>query len=85
MTFGLINVGETFQRAMNVAFQGLIKICVVVYLDNITMYSKNREEHIQHLTQIFKRCRKYDISLNPKKTIFGVEEGNILGHIISQA
>jgi hypothetical protein len=49
------------------------------------VYSKNREEHIQHLTQIFERCRKYDISLNPKKTIFGVEEGKLLGHIISQA
>jgi hypothetical protein len=48
------------------------------------VYSKNREDHIQHLTQIFERCRKYGISLNPKKTIFGVEEGKLLGHIISQ-
>jgi hypothetical protein len=48
------------------------------------VYSKNREDHIQHLTQIFERCRKYSISLNPKKTIFGVEEGKLLGHIISQ-
>ena len=49
------------------------------------VYSNNREEHIQHLTHIFERCRKYGISLNPKKTIFGVEEGKLLGHIISQA
>jgi hypothetical protein len=85
MPFGLINVGETFQRAMDVAFHGLINKCVVVYLDNVTVYSKNKEDHIQHLTQILERCRKYDISLNPKKTIFGVEEGKLLGHIISQA
>jgi hypothetical protein len=85
MPFGLINAGETFQRAMDVAFRGLINRCVVVYLDDVTVYSKNREEHIQHLTQIFERCRKYGISLNPKKTIFGVEEGKLLGHIISQA
>jgi hypothetical protein len=57
---------------------------VVVYLDEVMVYSKNREEHIQHLTHIFERCRKYGISLNPKKTIFGVEEGKLLGHIISQ-
>jgi hypothetical protein len=82
--FGLINAGETFQRAMDVAFQELINKCVVVYLDNVTMYSKNREDHIQNLTQIFERYRKYSISLNPKKTIFGVEEGKLLGHIISQ-
>jgi hypothetical protein len=66
-------------------FRGLINKCVVVYLDDVTVYSKNREEHIQHLTQIFERCRKYGISLNPKKTIFSVEEGKLLGHIISRA
>jgi hypothetical protein len=72
--FGLINAGETFQRAIDVSFWGLINKCVVVYLDDVTVYSKNIEDHIQHLTQIFERCRKYGISLNPKKTIFGVEE-----------
>jgi hypothetical protein len=85
MPFGLINAGVTFQRAMDVAFRGLINRCVVVYLDDVTVYSKNKEDHIQHLTQIFERCRKYSISLNPKKTIFDVEEGKMLGHIISQA
>jgi hypothetical protein len=48
------------------------------------VYSKNRKDHIQHLTHIFERSRKYEISLNPRKTIFGVEEGKLLGHIISQ-
>jgi hypothetical protein len=48
------------------------------------VYSKNREEHIQHLTQIFEICQKYGISLNPKKNIFSVEEVKLLGHIISQ-
>jgi hypothetical protein len=84
MPFELINTWDTFQRAMDVAFQGCIDKCVLFYLDDVTIYSKNKEYHIQHLTQIFERCRKYGISLNPKKTIFGVEEGNLLGHIISQ-
>ena len=84
MNFGLINAGATFQRAMDVVFSGMINICLVVYLDNVMVYSNSREEHIQHLTQIFERCRKYGISLNPNKTIFGVEEGNFSGHIISQ-
>jgi hypothetical protein len=84
MPFGLINAGETFQRAMDVAFQRLINKCLVVFFDDVTVYSKNREYHIRHLTQIFERCRKYGISLNPRKTIFGVEEGKLLGHIISQ-
>ena len=50
MLFGLINAGETFQRAMDVDFRGLINKCVVVYLDDVTVYSKSRYEHIQHLT-----------------------------------
>jgi len=83
MPFGLINEGETFQRALDVSFRGIIKKFVVVYLDGVIVYSNNRDR-IQHLTQIFERCRKYDISLNPKKTIFGVEEGKIQGNIISQ-
>jgi hypothetical protein len=85
MPFGLINARETFQRSMDIDFLGLINKCVVVYLDDVTVYSKNIEDHIQHLTHIFERCRKYGISLNPKKTIFGVKEGKLLGNIISQA
>jgi hypothetical protein len=69
---------------MDIEFQGIINKCAVVYLDDVTVYSKNIEHHIQHLTHIFKRCRKYNISLNPKKTIFSVKEGKLLGHIISQ-
>jgi hypothetical protein len=46
MPFGLINTRETFQRDMDVAFQGLINRCMVVYLDDVIVYSKNREEHI---------------------------------------
>jgi len=67
---------------MYVAFKGLIKKCVVVYLDNVTVYSKDSVYHISHLTHIFERRRKYGISPNPKKTIFGVDEGKILGNII---
>ena len=41
MPFGLINVGATFQQAMDIAFKGLINKSIVVYLDDITIYSKN--------------------------------------------
>jgi hypothetical protein len=84
MPFGLINIGVTFQRAVDVSFRGLINKFVFMYLDDVTVYSKNREENIQQLTQIFKRCRRYVIFLNHKKTIFYIEEGKMLGHIISQ-
>ena len=51
----------------------LISKVVVVYLDDITVFSKKREEHIMNLWQIFNRCRKYGILLNPKKSKEGME------------
>ena len=37
-----------------------------------------------HLRRVFEKCRRFGISLNPKKTLFGLEEGKLLGHIISK-
>ena len=67
---------------MDIAFRGLIGRSAVVYLDDITIFSKRREEHAFHLRKIFERCRKYDISLNPKKCVFAVTKGKLLGHIV---
>jgi hypothetical protein len=83
MPFELINVGATFQRAMDITFRGLINQSVVVYLDDITVFSKNKEDHLAHLRFVLQRCRKYDISLNPKKYIFAVEQGKLLEFIVS--
>ena len=49
MPFGLINDGATFQPAMDIAFKGLINRTVVVYLDDITDYSKKRSNHLHDL------------------------------------
>ena len=56
----------------------------MVYLDDVTIFSKEREEHAFHLKHISECCRKYGISLNPKKCVFAVMEGNLLGHVISK-
>ena len=69
---------------MNTAFHGLIGRSVVVYLDDIMIFSKKREEHAVHLKQIFERCRKYGIALNPRKCVFAVIEEKLLGHIFSK-
>jgi hypothetical protein len=53
MPFGLVNTCTTFQRDMDIAFKGLISKSVVVYLDDITIYLKKREDHPRHLKQIF--------------------------------
>jgi hypothetical protein len=83
MPFGLINAGATFQREMGIAFRGLINHSILVYLYYVTIYSKNKDDHLAHLRVVLLRCRKYDISLNPKKSIFVVEHGKLLGFIVS--
>ena len=84
MPFGLINVGATFQRAMDIAFVGEQDKFLVVYLDDITVFSKDDTEHIQHLQRIFEKCRRYGLSLNPQKSLFALEEGKLLGHIVAK-
>eukprot|EP00253_Pinus_taeda_P034607 PITA_34607 len=84
MHFGLKNAGATFQRAMDIAFAKEIYDFLVIYLDDLTPFSKSDQDHLKHLRQIFTTCRKYGIPLNPKKSLFGLEEGKLLGHIISK-
>ena len=84
MSFGLINAGATFQHAMDIAFCGLSGKYHVVYLDDVTVFSKKKEEHIIHLRHILYRCRRYGISLNPKKSIFCVTKGKLLGFVVSK-
>jgi hypothetical protein len=55
-----------------------------MYLDDLTVFSKQRKDHVHHLEAILHRCQTQGISLNPKKSIFGVTEGKLLGHIVSK-
>jgi hypothetical protein len=84
MPFGLMNAGATFQRAMDITFVEESGKFIVVYLDDVTVFSQSDDEHLRHLRQVFKKCRRFVISLNPKKCLFGLEEGKLLGHIISK-
>jgi hypothetical protein len=55
---------------------------IEIYLDDHTLLSKEISARFNNLRQVFDRCRRYGISLNPKKTLFGVDKGNLLGHTI---
>ena len=69
---------------MDIAFANEKYVFLVVYLDDLTMFSGSDDEHLHHLRVLFQRCRKFGISLNPKKSLFAMDEGNLLGHIISK-
>jgi hypothetical protein len=85
MPFGLSNAGATFQISMQIDFDDLIGKIIQIYLDELTIYSKNRLEQLFHLRKVLMRCRKFDVSLNPSKSIFGITKGKILGHIVSDS
>jgi hypothetical protein len=84
MPFGIMNVVETFQRDMDIAFADEKDKFIVIYLDDIIVYSISDEEHLKHIRRAFQKCRKFRITFNPKKSNFAMEEGKLLGHIISK-
>jgi hypothetical protein len=84
MSFGLKNVGATFQWAMTYIFHDLAHI-ILAYLDDLTARSKKRTQHLDDLRIIFQWCRQYNIRLNPLKCVFYVTTGHLLRFIVSQS
>nr|CAN76096.1 hypothetical protein VITISV_005210 [Vitis vinifera] len=84
MPFRLKNAGATYQRLMTKIFKPLIGHTVEVYIDDIVVKSKTREQHVLHLQEVFHLLRKYDMKLNPSKCAFDVSVGKFLGFIVSQ-
>ncbi|XP_072366256.1 cartilage matrix protein-like [Scyliorhinus torazame] len=76
MPFGIISVPEIFHRIMEQMTEGIEG--VKVYVDNIIIWSTTREEHIEHLKQVFKCINKYGLKLNQSKCFI-----NFLGKFIS--
>ena len=67
MPFRLKNAGATYQKLMTKIFKPLVGRTVEVYIDDIVVKSKTREEHVLHLQEVFNLLRKYDMKLNPSK------------------
>ena len=55
MPFGLMNVGENFQRAMDIKFLEEMGFFIIIYLDDVTVFSKTDEEHLAHLIKVFEK------------------------------
>ncbi|EXX71174.1 gag-pol fusion protein [Rhizophagus irregularis DAOM 197198w] len=83
MPFGLCNAPATFQRLMDEVLRGYLWKFVMVYLDNVIIYSDTFEQHLEHLRVIFDRLEDAGLKLNPDKCSFVKEELEFLGHIVS--
>jgi hypothetical protein len=83
MGFGLTNGPASFQAFMNSILGDLIRRGVVVYLDDVLIYSSTIEEHLRLLEEVLRRFRHHKIYLNESKCIFATSKVTFLGHTIT--
>ncbi|CAI5460704.1 unnamed protein product [Closterium sp. Yama58-4] len=83
MPFGLCNAPATFQAKMNHILRPLLDECVVVYLDDILIYSKNMKEHVEHLRKVFEILRKNKFYVKLSKSDFAFKKVQFLEHMVS--
>lgn len=82
MPFGLANAPATFQAYINGALRGLLDVSCSVYLDDILIYSKTREEHIKHVAEVLERLRQFKLFAKPSKCTFLTDRVEFLGFVV---
>jgi len=83
MPFGLTNAPAAFQRFVNTIFADMLDVCVVVYLDNILIYSKDMESHQQHVWEVLRQLRLHGLFAKPEKCEFHSDSVEYLGYCLS--
>ena len=83
MPFGLKNAPATFVRLMDEVFGDYMDSFIIVYLDDIVVYSKTLEQHITQLELVFKRLREHKLYAKLDKCTFMQREIKFLGHLVS--
>jgi hypothetical protein len=84
MSFGLTNAPACFMYLMNSVFMPELDKFMVVFIEDILVYSKNKEEHVGHLHVVFQHLRQHRLYAKLSKCDFWLKEIKFLGHTVSQ-
>ncbi|XP_073427382.1 uncharacterized protein [Dendrobates tinctorius] len=83
MPFGLSNAPAVFQHFVNDIFRDICGVYVVVYLDDILIYSADPVTHAQHVRSVLQRLREHSLFAKLEKCVFFAEEVQFLGYVVS--
>lgn len=83
MPFGLTNVPSTSQSLMNQVFKPFLRKFVLVFFDDILVYSKSLSDHINHLRTVLEIIATHKLYAKMSKCMFACKEGEYLGHVIT--
>ena len=84
MPFGLCNGPSTYQRFINGIMMDILDDFVVVYIDDILIYSNTYEDHVKHVTEVLERLEKANLHTDIKKSNFHTDSVKFLGLIIGK-
>jgi Reverse transcriptase (RNA-dependent DNA polymerase) len=84
VSFGLCNTPATFQRAIMEIFSDLIENDMEVFMDDFSVYGTIFDECLSNMTKVLQWCEEVNMVLNWEKYHFMVQQGVVLGHIISE-
>ena len=84
LPMGLCNSPATFQRCLNIVLRHLIGKCCLVYIDDIVLFSKSYEDHLEDLKQVFTLLRQAGLKIKLSKYEFVRQFIKYLGHVVSQ-
>lgn len=85
MPFGLANAPGVFQGMMVDIFRDILDVYVVVYLDDLLIFSENEDSHVQHVREVLQRLRKHKLYAKASKCVFHAKSVEFLGFVVSSS